>query len=183
MEIKDEGPKPDRTVPIEFRWEIVKLKEESLSGIEVGEILHRPASTCNGIYWKFVDTGSVKDLPRSGRPLKATEDVQKKLLNQIGRGTEQSVDQIIEEAKMDLSNRSARRILKSKKIKCRQQAESGPSLSNTRKRDLLRQNDILVCLMNTGKKWYLRTKVKYKGIQQSLDTGCLKTARSLQSRL
>ena len=85
MEIEDEGPKPYWNVPIEFRWEIVKLKEEGLSGIEVGEILHRPASTCNAIYRRFLDTGSVNDLPLSGRPLKATEDVQKKLFNLIGR--------------------------------------------------------------------------------------------------
>ena len=85
MEIEDGGPKPDRTVPIEVGWEIIKLKEEGLSRIEVGEILHHPASTCNAIYRRFLNTGSANDLPRSGRPLKATEDVQRKLLNRIGR--------------------------------------------------------------------------------------------------
>jgi len=68
MEIEDEGPKPYWNVPIEFRWEIVKLKEKGLSGIEVGEILHRPTSTCNAIYRRFLDTGSVNNLPISGRP-------------------------------------------------------------------------------------------------------------------
>jgi len=61
----------------------------------------------------------VNDLPRSGRPLKVTEEVQNKILIQVGRGIDQSVNQIIKEAKVDISDRSARRVFKSRGVRCK----------------------------------------------------------------
>jgi hypothetical protein len=119
MEIENEGPEPNRTVPIEVRWEIVRLKENGLSGVEVGKKLSRPASTCNAIYKKYLNTGTVEDIPRSGRPLKATEEVERKLLFQAESDSTLTVDQMIEESKTEISNRSARRILKTNGIRCK----------------------------------------------------------------
>ena len=151
MEIENEGPQPSRTIPIEVRWEIVRLKKNRLSGTQIEEIVHRPASTCNSIYRKFLEAGTVNDLPRSGRPLKVTEEVQNKILTQVGRGTEQSVNQIIEEAKVDISDKSARRVLKSRGVRCKTAKKNGSPLRSTNRIGLLGQRITLTCLMSTGK--------------------------------
>ena len=107
-----EEKEANQSVPIPIRWEIVHLKKSGLTGKEVSQQLSVSASTANRIYKKYLDTGEVKDLTRTGRPMEATEEEEKNFIKTVTSHPEMSVNQLIEESDSNFSRRTGSRILK-----------------------------------------------------------------------
>ena len=74
MEIKYQEEEKNHTIPLTVRWEIVHLKRIDWTSNQITEKLFMPASSCNRIYVKWLDTADVTDLPCSGRPSKLTKE-------------------------------------------------------------------------------------------------------------
>ncbi len=112
MEIENEADERKQEIPLKVRWEIVHLKRQGLSGTQVAQKVSCSPAQCNAIYKKWRETGDVTNLTRSGRPLKATPEVQNLILEEIKLNPDFNTDQLIEETKVEISNTTARRVLK-----------------------------------------------------------------------
>jgi len=119
MEIEIEETKRNTRVPTPGRWKVVHYREEGVFAAEVGRLLGLPDSTVRSIYKKYQETGDVKDKPRSGRPLKVTLDVEERIITEITNHSGQSLTQIIEETKVDISKPTTWRTLKDNRFSCR----------------------------------------------------------------
>jgi len=117
MEIENSEDNTNKEVPLSVRWEIVHLKRQGLSGTQVSERVFHSPSTCNSIYNKWKNTRDVVNLPRSGRPLKATPEVQKMIIEEVKENPTFNIDQMIEETGTDISNSTARNVLKNNKYR------------------------------------------------------------------
>ena len=113
MNSESEENEKNHEIPVQDRWEIVHWKRQGLSGKQVAEKVSYSATQCNAIFRKWKETGDVVDLPRSGRPLKATVKVQNTIIEEIQHNPTFSVDQVIQESKVEVSNITTRGILKS----------------------------------------------------------------------
>lgn len=117
MEIEEEDNKRNQEIPLNIRWEIVHLKRQGLTGSQVASRVSCSTTQCNAIFRKWKETGDVVDLPRSGRPLKATSKIQNMIIEEVQQDPSLNVDQIIEESKVEVSNTTARRVLKEHKFR------------------------------------------------------------------
>jgi len=119
MEIENLGSQPKQNVPINLRWEIVHYKKQGLSGAQVSEIVGKDPSTCNRIYKKYLETGTVEDRLRSGRPSKVTPETEERFLTQVDATPNLSVNALLEESKVDFSKTTGLRVLRDKGYQCR----------------------------------------------------------------
>ena len=112
MNIENEGSLSKPKVPIPTRWDIVHFKRLGYTGVELSEMFSVSPSTCNRIYNKWLQTGDVKDLERSGRPLVTTLEEEKTLIDTVEAHPEMTISHLLEESKIDISNTTGWRRLK-----------------------------------------------------------------------
>ena len=98
MEIESGRDQKNQEILINQHWEIVRLKSQGKSGTEVAQIVSCSPSQANAIYKKYLETHDV-----IGRPLKATPEVQKIIIEEVKTDPSLNVGQIIEESKADIS--------------------------------------------------------------------------------
>jgi len=103
MNIEREGSSPNRSLTTDLRWKIVHFKNQGLSGHEVSEIVDKSPSTCNRIYKKYLETGTVDDRSRTGRPSKRTQESEERLLTEIEANPSLSLSALSEEFKVNFS--------------------------------------------------------------------------------
>ena len=137
MEIEDQERNLNKEIPESIRLEIVHWKRQGLSGSEVSQIVHRPPSTCNTIYRKWQETGTVKNKSRSGRPPKLSESEKEMIIETIKANPDFSVSQVIEESKVDTSKTTGWRALKAHGFNCRVSKEKW-AVTEIQRRDRLR---------------------------------------------
>ena len=106
-------------MPISTRWDIVHYKRLGYSGSEVSQIVSVPTTTCNYIYRKWKDTGNVEDLSKSGRPLKTSMEEEEMLIETCLEHPDMTVNDLLEETKIDVSKTTGWRVLRSNGFKCK----------------------------------------------------------------
>lgn len=137
MEIEEQEDNPHKEIPESIRLEIVHWKRQGLSGSQVSEIVQRPASTCNTIYRKWKETGTVKDKPRSGRPPKLNEEEEKMFIETVKANPDFSISQAIEESQVNASKTTGWRVLKAHGFSSRVSKEKW-KVTETQRRERLR---------------------------------------------
>jgi transposase len=112
MEIEDHDPQTKPRVSLEVRWEIVHQKRIGTTGSEVSQSLDIPVSTCNAIYRKWQETGTVEDIKQGGRPPKVTEEEEKMLVETAKTHPDMSLTQLMGEIDAPFSKATSWRLLK-----------------------------------------------------------------------
>ena len=74
MEIENHQPKKKPELSLEDRQEVVHLRRNGLTEVEVSKRLGIPKSTINSIYNKWKKHHIVDNFPRPGRPKEVTEE-------------------------------------------------------------------------------------------------------------
>ncbi|XP_076326346.1 uncharacterized protein LOC143233705 [Tachypleus tridentatus] len=100
---------------------IVKYKSRvSLSGI--AKQLNVPKSTVQSIIDKYKLTGSIANLPRSGRPTKISERTKRKVLREVSRNprlTRNDVQKLVRETGVEVSTSTVTNMLRSSGFRAR----------------------------------------------------------------
>lgn len=122
MEIEEEAPQAKSKVPIPVRWEIVRLRKNNNTFPDIAKSVQRPISTCQAIFQKWLDTGDVEDLPRSGRPSSITLNQKEKLIKTVKDNKDLSIREVLEESKIDISKTSAWNTMRDYGFRCRTQS-------------------------------------------------------------
>jgi transposase len=112
MEIEVEEPKRNNRVPTPLRWRIVHSIDDGVPIAEVARLRKVPGPTCRSLYARYLETGDVADRPRPGAPKKITPEVQELIIHQTLVKPDLTLDQIIEETKVDISRPTAWKVLK-----------------------------------------------------------------------
>ena len=101
----------------EVKSQIVALKEANMSNKAISRQLRVPLSTVRSVLKKYAETGSVSNLPVSGRPKKLTQTTVRAICRSVLKSPKNSVALVT--AKV---NRSSDEAVSSKTVPC---AENG----------------------------------------------------------
>ena len=112
MEIENIQPNRKPRISVPTRWEVVHLRKLNYTYRHIAEILSISSSACEAIYNKYLETGDVEDLPKSGRPRKGGVEEEKMLIETVVSHSDMTVQELIEESNLDLSETTAWRRLR-----------------------------------------------------------------------
>ena len=112
MEIEDHHKQKKPRVCHEDRIEIVYQKRSGKTGLEVSKSLGIPVSTCNDIYNRYLETGSVEDVKQTGRPREVSEEEEKMLIETAKKHPEMTLTQLMEDVNVSFSKPTAWRTMK-----------------------------------------------------------------------
>jgi len=119
MNIENEEDKKNSKVPIPTRWLIVHYKTMGMTGEQVSQKVSVSASNCNRIYNKYLTTGDVVDLNRTGRPPEIPEKDKKMFIEGAKVHPELNINTLIEETKVDFCKMTGSRLLKGAGYQCK----------------------------------------------------------------
>jgi len=77
MEIENHSPQKKLRIPLEDRIEIVHQKRNGQTGSQVSKSLGIPVFTCNTIYKRYLETGSVDNVKQTGRLCQVSQEEEK----------------------------------------------------------------------------------------------------------
>ena len=112
MEIENHSPQKKPRIPLEDRIEIVHQKRNGQTGSQVSKSLGIPVSTCNTIYKRYLETGSVEDAKQTGRPRQVSQKEEKMLIETTKDHPEMTLTQLMEVSNVCFSKPTAWRTLK-----------------------------------------------------------------------
>lgn len=122
MEIETDNIVPQSTVPTTVRWEIVHLRRDGNTYPQISKMVQRPISTCRDIYERWLVTGNVEDSKRSGRPPKISLAEKERLIETVRGHEDMSINELIEESKVNMSKGTAWTTMKQYGFKCKTQS-------------------------------------------------------------
>ena len=138
MEIEKEDRPKKPQVPIPMCWEVVHYKRLGYTGSQVSQILPISVSECSRIYLKWKQTGDVEDLDRSGKPLITTPDQEKTLIETAKANPDRTINQNLEESKLEVSEMTGWRRLEAYGFKYKSSSIKWYISPDDRKKRLMR---------------------------------------------
>jgi len=112
MEIEEQPKVSNPHLPLPLHWEIVQLKNQGYTSLEIHKKLSVPESTISAIYHKYLNTGDIADLNKSGRPKKLNEREERMLVETVKSHSDTTILEIIDESNLDICKTTGWNLLK-----------------------------------------------------------------------